>query len=363
MTAPERQLPTRKSSPERPDPVSHLLKGNALNRLSLHSAVAALVVPAAAVAAVAIAGAAPASASAASRPVVTGVHTVASFDYATGQQPESVTVNPDRSLTVSMLGFFTGSPGELLHVSPSGQQTVLVTGNAGEAISGNVRGHDGSIYYNMISADPARSGIWRIPPGGAPERIAATPGAFLNGLTIDPVTQTLYSCDSQTGTIWSVPASGGTATQWLTSPTLAPAQSGPGHIGANGVEFHQGAVWVSNTDKGTLLRIPVTPAGAPGPVQVAASGLPSIDDFKFLSARSGIVFAALNGQDEVAVVYPDGRSRVALTAADGLAFPSDTYISGNRLYIADSGRLAPHDSKLQEARIDLGALYAGPGNE
>jgi hypothetical protein len=327
-----------------------------LNRLSFHSAVAALVVPAAAVAAVAVASAVPASASAAGGPVVTGVRTVASFDYAAGQQPESVTVNPDRSLTVSMLGFLNGQPPELLRVSPSGQQTVLVTGNAGEAISGNVRGRDGSIYYNMISADPARSGIWRIPPGGTPERIAATPGAFLNGLTIDPVTQTLYSCDSQTGTIWSVPASGGTATQWLVSSALAPDQSGPGHLGVNGVEFHQGAVWASNTDKGTLLRIPVTGTGAPGPVQLAASGLPGIDDFKFLSARSGIVFAALNSQDELAVVYPDGRSRVALTAADDLASPSDTYISGTRLYIADSGRLAPHDSKIQEARINISAL-------
>ena len=304
----------------------------------------------------AVASAVPAAASAASGPIVTDVHTVASFDYATGQQPESVTVNPDRSLTVSMLGYLNGQPPELLRISRSGQQTVLVTGNAGEAISGIIRARDGSVYYNMISADPARSGIWRLPPGGAPERIAATPGAFLNGLTIDPVTQTLYACDSSNGTIWSVPASGGTATRWLVSQALAPAQSGPGHLGANGVTFHQGAVWASNTDKGTLLRIPVTPAGAPGPVQIAASGLPGIDDFNFLSARSDIAFVPLNGQDEVAVVYPDGQSRVVLTAADGLSSPSDIFISGTRLYIADSGRLTPHDSKIQEARINISAL-------
>jgi len=327
-----------------------------LNRISFHSAVAALVVPAAAVAAVAIAGTVPASASAASGPVVTGVHTVASFDYAAGQQPESMTVNPDQSLTVSMLGYLNGQPPELLRISRSGQQTVLVTGNAGEAISGIIRARDGSVYYNMISADPARSGIWRLPPGGAPERIAATPGAFLNGLTIDPVTQTLYACDSSNGTIWSVPASGGTGTRWLVSQALAPAQSGPGHLGVNGVEFHQGAVWASNTDNGTLLRIPVTGTGAPGPVQLAASGLTGIDDFKFLSSRSDIAFVPLNGPDAVAVVYPDGRSQVVLSAADGLTSPSDTYIKGTRLYIADSGRLTPHDSQIQEARINIAAL-------
>ena len=174
-----------------------------MNRISFRSAVAALAVPAAAVAAVAIAGAVPASASAAGGPIVTGVHTVTSFDYATGQTPESITVSPGRSLTVSTLGIFTHQPPELLHVSPSGQQTALVTGNAGEAIAGIVRVRDGSVYYDMDSADPARNGIWRLPPGGGPELIAATPGAFLNGLTLDPATQTLYACDSSSGTIWS----------------------------------------------------------------------------------------------------------------------------------------------------------------
>lgn len=327
-----------------------------MNRLSFHSAVAALVVPAAAVAAVAVAGTVPASASTASGPIVTGLHTVASFDYATGQQPESITVNPDQSLTVSMLGYLNGQPPELLRISRSGRQTVLVTGNAGEAISGIIRARDGSVYYDMVSTDPARAGIWRLPPGGAPERIVATPGAFLNGLTIDPVTQTLYACDSSSGTIWSAPASGGTATQWLVSPALAPAQSGPGHLGVNGVTFHQGAVWADNTDKGTLLRIPVTGTGAPGPVQVVAGGLPGADDFNFLSDRSDIAFVPLNGPDEVTVVYPDGRSQVVLSAADGLTSPSDTYIKGTRLYIADSGRLTPHNSQIQEARINISAL-------
>ena len=329
-----------------------------MNRLSFHAAVAALIVPAA----LAVAAASPVSASTARGPIVTGVHTLAAFNYAAGQQPENVTINPDRSLTVSQLGFLNGQPPTLLRISPSGRQTVLVAGLPGEAIGGNARGCDGSIYYNLLSADPARSGIWRLPPGGAPERIAAIPGAFLNGLTIDPATQVLYAADSLAATIWSAPASGGTAVKWLVSQDLAPAQSGPGHFGINGVTYQQGAVWASNTDKGTLLRIPVTPAGAPGPVQLVASNLPGIDDFKFLSARTSIAFVALNSQNEVAVVYPDGHSRIVLTAADGLASPTDTAISGTRLYVTDGGDTPPHDSQLQEARINLAALLNPPAD-
>jgi hypothetical protein len=291
---------------------------------------------------------------------ITNVHTVATFDYAAGGQPESITINPDGSLTVSLLGFLTGRPPELLHMSPTGQSTVLVTGLPGEAIGGNVRGRDGTIYYNVLSQDPARSGIWRLSPGCAPERIGALPaGQFLNGLTIDPARRNLYAADSLTGTIWTMRTSGGPVTAWLVDPALAPAVSGPGHFGVNGVEYHGGAVWASNTDRQTLLRIPVTATGAPGPVKVVGGGLTGIDDFKFLSDFSDVAFVALNGVNEIAVVYPDGTSKVVLTAADGLDSPTNAAIRGGTIYITDGGANAPHDAKLQVGKINFAALFAG----
>jgi len=298
--------------------------------------------------------------SGASSPVITNVKTVTTFDYAAGGQPENVTINPDGSLTVSLLGFLTGQPPELLHTTPTGQSTVLVTGLPGEAIGGNVRDCHGTVYYNVLSQDPTRSGIWRLPPGGTPERFGALPaGQFLNGLTIDAGGRNLYAADSLAGKIWTVPISGGPVTSWFADPALAPAVSGPGHFGVNGVTYHDGAVWASNTDRQTLLRIPVTATGAPGPIKVVAGGLAGIDDFKFLSDVSDVAFVALNGQDEVAVVYPDGRSKVVLTAADGLDSPTDTAIRGRTIYITDGGGNAPHDAKLQVGTINFAALFAG----
>jgi hypothetical protein len=276
------------------------------------------------------------------RPVITDVRTVARFDFAAGGQPESVTVNPDGSLTVSLLGILTGQPPQLVRISPSGRRTVLVTGLAGDAIGGNVRGHNGTIYYNVLSADPSRSGIWRLLPGGSPERIGALPaGQFLNGLTMTADGRTLYATDSLAGTIWTVPTAGGPVSAWLVDPALAPTQSAPGHFGANGVESHDGAVWVSNTDRGTLLN------------------LAGVDDFEFPSACSDVAFVALNGQNEIAVVYPNGRTKIALTAADGLDSPTDTAIRGTRIFITDSGNSTPHDAKLQSGKIDIAALLTG----
>lgn len=294
--------------------------------------------------------------------VITNVHTVATFDYAAGGQPENVSVNPDGSLTVSLLGFLTGQPPQLISISASGQRTVLVTGQAGEAIGGNVRGADGTVYYSVLSGDPARSGIWRLPPGGTPERFGALPaGQFLNGLTIDAAGRNLYSADSLAGTIWTVPTSGGPVRAWLVDPALAPADPSPGHFGLNGVTYHNGAVWASNTDRGTLLRIPVTADGGPGAVAVVAGNLPGVDDFKFLSNRSDVAFVALNGVNEVAAVFPDGTSKVVLTAADGLDSPTDTAVRGNQLFVTDGGGAAPHHAQLQSGTINFTALFRGEG--
>jgi hypothetical protein len=324
-------------------------------------AVAALVVAAV----VAIGAASPSPASAASRetgqprPVITDVRTVAAFDAAAGQEPESVSITRDGSLIVSMLGFLVGKPPELMRVSPSGRQTILVTGPVGDAIGGNALGRDGTIYYNVVSPDPSRSGVWRLSPHGAAQRITAMPaGQFLNGLTLDSINRTLYVADSLASTIWAIPTSGGPAKAWLVGPALAPSTSGNG-IGANGIEYHNGAVWFSNTDQGTLLRVPVTASGAPGPIHLIADNLAGIDDFKLLSDRSDVAFVALNFQDKLAVVYPGGRTRTVLDASSGLDSPTNTAISGTRIYITNSGLAAPNNASLQAGKINIGALLDG----
>jgi hypothetical protein len=83
-----------------------------------------------------------------------------------------------------------------------------------------------------------------------------------------------------------------------------------------------------------------------------------IDDFNFLTDRSDVAFAALNAPGEVAVVYPDGTSKVVLTTADGLDAPSATAISGTKLFMTDGGYGvgAPNDPELQSATISIAAL-------
>src|SRR3954453_16955381 len=205
--------------------------------------------------------------------VVTDGRTAATFDFAAGEVPENITANPDGSVTLSLLGSCavcqrTHGP-ELMRISASGERTVLATGQVGEAISGNTRGDDGTVYYSVFApGNAARNGVYTVLPDGTSQRIAALPaGSGPNGLAIDPAGRTLYIADSFQATIWSVPVSGGSVTAWLTDAALAPVVTEALPIGANGLRSHNGALWVSNFNKGTLLRVPVTSTGTPGPIR------------------------------------------------------------------------------------------------
>ncbi|QKZ16117.1 SMP-30/gluconolactonase/LRE family protein [Streptomyces chartreusis] len=315
---------------------------------------------AAAIAAMAgILGPAP-SASAATaheKPVVTHVKIAVAFDFEGGESAENITANPDGSLTVSQLGTPVGKPPKLERISASGRRTVLVTGQAGDGILGNTRGPDGTLYFNVLSADASRSGVWALSPNGTPHRIAALPTDGLpNGLAIDPSGETLYVADSRKSTIWAVPTSGGTATEWLTDVALAPAPTSSLPLGANGLRFHNDAVWVSNTDQGTLMRVPVTATGKAGRIRVVTDDVVGIDDFNFLNAYSDVVFAALNGPNEIEVVYPNGSTKTALTVRDGLGSPTAIAVRGTKLYITNAGFAAPNIAKLLQGKINISSL-------
>lgn len=326
--------------------------------MSKRFASCATVVAVAAATLIAVPSASASTGHAATQPAVTRVTTVSAFDYTSGDAPENITVNPDNTVTLSMLGSVANKPPTLVKLTPSGRRTTLVTGHAGDMITGNTRGSDGTIYYNVASADTSRGGVWKLPVGASPRRLAALPTDGLpNGLALDPAGRTLYVADSLNGTIWAVPASGGRAIAWLTDPALDPDPDATLQIGVNGLRLHNGAVWVTNFNKATLLRIPVTVHGTAGRIHTVTRTLASVDDFSFLNERCDVVFAAQNDPaDKITVVYPNGTTKTVLTAANGLASPTSTAVSRNQLYITNAGLTAPHDAKLQRATINLGRL-------
>ncbi|MFJ7209635.1 SMP-30/gluconolactonase/LRE family protein [Streptomyces sp. NPDC098789] len=305
-------------------------------------------VTAAVVAAAAFAMAAPAPASAASAPLGytrTAVH----FDLAKGQTPENLALAPDGTAYVTF-----AKARQIAAVSRDGAVRILATlpapadgGVHTPALgfpltTGIVRAHDGTLYFLYATGTDDLTGVWRLPPGGRPRRIAALPAAGLpNGLALDARSRTLYVTDSALGTIWRVPAGGGAATAWSTDPALAPA----GFLGANGLKLHNGAVWATNLDKGTIVRIPIRADGRPGIARITATGLAGIDDFAF-TGRGDQIIAALNTVNEVALVQHDGTHTTVLTAADGLQGPTSIALHAHTAYVPSAAYLTAKDPNL-----------------
>lgn len=294
----------------------------------------------------------PASASAlTASPPVTGAHILVHFDLQAGQQPENITLAPGGAVDVTF-----ALTGEVAQITRNGAIEPLATmppAPAGSAapiigapfIGGIVRAPDGTLFVNYSTGTADLTGIWAVRPGQAPTRIAALPATSVaNGLAAGPHGM-LYVADSNLGVIWRVPERGGAPVVWASSAALAPSS----FLGANGIKVRDGAVWVTNTDAGTILRIPVGPGGAAGPIQAFATGLAGIDDFNF--AGQGRILAALNLSSELALVQPDGTHTIVLTAADGLSNPTSVAVRGRTFYVPSAAYMTRQDPNLLVAHL------------
>ncbi|MFD4505940.1 hypothetical protein [Streptomyces sp. NPDC058457] len=293
-------------------------------------------------------------------PVLSRPHTVAHFDLVHGQTPESVVAERGGAVDVSF-----AFARQVVKVTRERRVRVLATlpdedntrtPLVNSAVTyGLARAHDGTLYVNYATG-AGKTGVWRIPAGGGtPEQIAQLPADSLpNGLALDEKRGVLYAADSALGTVWRVPESGGTPTAWAAGPELAGLPSATG-FGANGIKVHQDAVWVTNTDRGTLLRIPVGADGSAGAAETRATGLTGVDDFVF-PGHSDLVLAALNPSNEVALVSPDGSHGSVLSVQEGLSNPTSLAVRDSDVFVANAAYFTQRDPNLLKAR--LGAHFS-----
>ncbi|MFI1035238.1 SMP-30/gluconolactonase/LRE family protein [Streptomyces sp. NPDC020951] len=291
------------------------------------------------------------TATAATEPL-SGPHIAAHFSLAASQQPENITV--DRTGSAYLTFSFAR---QIVRIAPGGHAHVLATlpapakastPNLGKAFIGGIaRADDGTLYVTYATGTADLTGVWAVRPGGRPHRIAALPADGLpNGLALDERTQKLYVTDSVHGVIYRLPAQGGEATVWARGEALEPST----FAGANGLKLHNGAVWATNLDKGTVLRIPITARGTAGRIQVHATGMPSIDDFAF-TGRGDTLLAARD-DNQVDLVRPDGTHTAVLTAADGLQTPTSVAVHDHTVYVPSAAYLTNEDPNLLVAHLD-----------
>jgi hypothetical protein len=274
------------------------------------------------------------------------------YDAEAGEQPENIVAEPDGNLLVT-LDFVR----QIVRVTPHGAQQVLATlpapPNGGAEVpvthtalaTGLVLTADGTIYVGYVAGDAEFTGIWRLQSDRTPRRVTSLPAdSFPNGMALDERSGELYIADSIRGAIWRAPL-GGKGEIWVAGDELVPTSI----LGANGLKVRAGFVWVSNSDHKTLLRYPIQSDGTAGPVQTVASGH-ALDDFTFVH-DSDVVAAALNLEDQVALIRPDGSYQTVLTAADGLQTPSAVLVESGRIYVLNSAHFTHTDPNILVADL------------
>jgi hypothetical protein len=283
------------------------------------------------------------------------VRVLAEFDEYAGQNAESVAPEPGGGAVVGMISarqvVRVGADGgtEVLATMPvpaDGGGTTPVVGTP--QVTGVARDHGGAVFFLYAAGRGGLTGIWRLASGSTdPQLIVPMPADTMpNALLIDRPADRFLVTDSTGGRVWEAPLSGGEPSVWSADPTLAPS----GFFGANGLKLHAGAVWVSNYDLGTIVRIPVEQSGAAGPAAVHASDLAGVDDFDF-TGRGDEILAAINDTSEVVRVAADGTHRVLLDGDDGLQGTTAVVVREDTAFITNGALRGGDRPALRVARL------------
>ena len=223
----------------------------------------------------------------------------------------------------------TGSEGVTIwKSSPAGENAFLADIGMGKA-NGLAVDAQGNIYAAL--AEGMDRGVYRVDRSG---KVVLLPGTeqivFANALAFDKqgnlyITES-YSIDSESGYgpggIWRIPR-GGEAELWLQDSLLTGIGVVLGYpVGANGLAYFQGDLYVANTDKGLIVKIPVCVDGSPGQPEMwtALGEVPESPLFKspFPVMGDGIALDVF-GNVYVAVV-----SRLAIVKIHAADFSQET---------------------------------------
>jgi hypothetical protein len=281
------------------------------------------------------------------------------YDLGAGRQPEAIVAEPGGAVDIGL-----GPAAQVERLTPDGRRRVIAQlprpsdGGVDTPVlgfsmtTGLVRTADGTLYIGYAAGHDDLTGIWRVRPGGRPVRIAALPAtSFPNGMDLDERTGRLYFSDSTRSTIWSLSLHGGDLVPWLTGPEL---DLGPDNLGVNGLKIHNGAVWVTNSQHGALLRIPITRKGRPGRVETRVSGISGLDDFTF-TGRGDTVISAVNIANKVVLIRPDGSYETVLTTADGLSGATSVAVHRDTVFVTNGAFIPvpplPQDPNLLVATL------------
>lgn len=259
------------------------------------------------------------------------VHT---FDPTLGEFPEGVAMDREGNLYVGLAPL-----GKILRIKRDGSTETVAT--LGSQLLGLTVDAKGIIYAAVNAPFTPDNGVWRIDPKNPtqPKLLPGTENIFFpNSLTFDRrgnlyVTSTtgppLGDGTFGKGSIWRIPP-GGKAEPWLAGELLTGLITNlipqPLPLGANGIVHRKRTLYVANTSKKHVVRIPIDSKGDPGEPEMIASfaedpGSPDLG--KAAGAIDGItvdsngsLYLLLIAEHRVVRISPDGSLMTTVATTD-----------------------------------------------
>jgi sugar lactone lactonase YvrE len=291
--------------------------------------------------------------------------------------PDPIAVDHNRTVYVGSLTSFsemtagrndTNAPSEVWAFGPDGRllRSYRIAGQAldeDHALTGIALDAEGRLYINdtnparVIRLDPstgsqAEYARFRDVPPCFPGRTGDCSAETLdrdslpNGAAFAP-DGSLFVTDYRQGLIWRVPRGGGRPEVWFTDPQLA---STP--FALNGIRFlpdRSSLMFVqtnTNTPSGRLYTLQVRADGSPGGLALLYETQPFDGPDSFAVAKSGNVYLALAGSNQLVKLSPTGQelARVSGPGRRGdeeIPFdsPADVAFLGERILVSNSAFL------------------------
>lgn len=270
---------------------------------------------------------------------------VAQFDAAKGELAEGLFVK-GQAAYVGLAGL-----GKIVKVAlPGGAVTDFGNIPAPPANSGFLLGivvdAADNVYVGFGGGPgaPVANGIYKIPAAGGAVTLPFTTNAemnFPNGLYLD-ASNDVYIADSG-GAIFKMSTANGAITKWKADPLLVGTDTScmyaaPFAIGANGIVRIGDAFYVSNTNLGSIVKIPINGDGTAGAATVFAGpdcntlgGIDGID----VAPDGKTILGVINSRSEVVQVDEAGKVTAVFTGKP-LDNPASLDVSGTDAFITNS---------------------------